>query len=115
MRSDRARLTDMLDAIAAITRHTAGGRHVLDDELTGAAVMRWVEIVGEAAGRVTEETRAAQPAIPWAGIVSMRNRLVHGYFDIDADRVWDAIITELPSLRQQLQTALDRMPEPPPH
>ncbi len=58
MRSDPDRLADMLDTI---TRHTSPGRHVLDDEVTGAAVMRWMEILGEAAGQVTEELRTSHP------------------------------------------------------
>lgn len=81
MRSDQERLADMLDAIDAIMRHTTAGRAVLDDEVTGAAVMRWVEIIGEAAGRVSLELRTTYQEIPWVGAISMRNRLVHGYFE----------------------------------
>ena len=84
MRSDQERLADMLDAIDAIMRHTTAGRAVLDDEVTGAAVMRWVEIIGEAAGRVSPELRTTYQEIPWVGAISMRNRLVPGYFEIDA-------------------------------
>lgn len=54
----------MLDAIDAIMRHTTTGRAVLDDEVTGAAVMRWVEIVGEAAGHVSPELRTTYQEIP---------------------------------------------------
>lgn len=113
MRSDQERLADMLDAIDAIMRHTTTGRAVLDDEVTGAAVMRWVEIIGEAAGRVSPELRTTYQEIPWVGAISMRNRLVHGYFEIDADRVWDAVITELPTLRDQLRAILDKLPQAP--
>jgi len=113
VRSDRDRLLDMIDAIDAIARHTAGGREALDGELVGAAAMRWVEIIGEAAGRITLELRVDHPQIPWSGMISMRNRLVHGYFEIDADRVWDAVESELPELRDQLEVLLRELPGPP--
>lgn len=103
----------MLDAIDAIMRHTTRGRAVLDDEVTGAAVMHWVEIIGEAAGRVSSELRTTYQEIPWVGAISMRNRLVHGYFEIDADRVWDAVTTELPTLRDQLRAILDKLLQAP--
>lgn len=79
MRTDRERLLDMLDAVDAISRHTTAGRQVLDDEVVAAAVMRWVEIIGEAAGRVSAELRTQHPELPWTGMISMRNRLVHAY------------------------------------
>ncbi|MGH8933815.1 MAG: HepT-like ribonuclease domain-containing protein [Egibacteraceae bacterium] len=90
----------MLDSIETIKRHTQGGLEVLDDEVVGAAVMRWIEILGEAASRLTSDLRESYPDIPWAGVIGMRNRLVHGYFEIDADRVWAAIEHELSPSRQ---------------
>jgi len=70
------------------------------------AVVRAIEVVGEAAAKVSEETRATAPDIPWSAIVSMRNRLIHGYFDIDADIVWKTATCELPPLPRRLRTLL---------
>lgn len=62
------------------------------------AVVRAIEVIGEAASRVSDETRAANPAIPWSAIVGMRNRLVHGYFDIDTEIVWKTATGEIADL-----------------
>jgi uncharacterized protein with HEPN domain len=70
------------------------------------AVLKDIEIVGEAATRVSEETRAQLAAIPWTEIVGMRNRLIHAYFDVDLDRVWDTLTVDLPALVGLLEGAL---------
>jgi uncharacterized protein with HEPN domain len=57
----------------------------------------------EAAAKVSTETRATYPAIPWADIVGMRNRLIHGYFDIDLDLVWNTVTGDLDPLLRQLE------------
>jgi uncharacterized protein with HEPN domain len=62
--------------------------------------------VGEAASRVSSAFREAHPEIPWMVIVTMRNRLIHAYFDIDLDRVWDTIIDDLPPLIHTLKMIL---------
>jgi uncharacterized protein with HEPN domain len=62
------------------------------------ALVKCIEIVGEAATQTTEEGRRQIPELPWASIVAMRNRLVHAYFDIDLDRVWSTITDDLPPL-----------------
>jgi uncharacterized protein with HEPN domain len=67
------------------------------------ALVRALEIIGEAASRVTEGTRAAAADIPWNLIVSMRNRLIHAYFDIDVNVVWKAATEELPELLPKLR------------
>jgi uncharacterized protein with HEPN domain len=73
------------------------------------AVVRALEIVGEAASRLTEATRAAHPEIPWVNIIGMRNRLAHGYFDLDMDIVWSVVTERLPPLI----VALDHLLSPP--
>ena len=65
------------------------------------AVVRAVEIIGEAAGKISEETRADHDDIPWSAIAGMRNRLVHAYFDIDASIVWVAVTEEIPAVRKR--------------
>ena len=70
------------------------------------ALVRAVEIVGEAASRVTRGTRAALPLVPWGQIVAMRNRLIHAYFDIDRDVLWKTASEEVPGLLPALREAL---------
>ena len=62
------------------------------------AIVKDVEIVGEAASRMTPSTRAAHPEIPWAEIIGMRNRLTHAYYEVDLDTVWDTVTADLPQL-----------------
>jgi uncharacterized protein with HEPN domain len=60
------------------------------------ALVRLVEIIGEAASKITPEFRGKYPDIPWSEIVGMRNRLIHAYFEIDLDQVWSTITEEIP-------------------
>ena len=72
------------------------------------SLIKSIEIVGEAASKVTQETRQAYPEIPWPDIIAMRNRLIHIYFDIDLDRVWDTVTDDIPPLINLLESALNR-------
>jgi uncharacterized protein with HEPN domain len=67
------------------------------------ALTRLVEIIGEAANRVSEKTRQKNPQIPWPQIIGMRNRLIHGYDVVDLDLLWDTITNDLPPLVKSLQ------------
>ena len=69
------------------------------------ALARCVEIVGEAASRLSTEAQASTPAIPWPAIVGMRNRLIHAYFDVDTEIVWKTVTEELPALATQLRAS----------
>ena len=68
------------------------------DRKLALALVRCIEIIGEAASNVSQDCRERHQQIPWASIVAMRNRLIHAYFDIDLDRVWDTISDDLPPL-----------------
>lgn len=70
------------------------------------AVLRNLELIGEAATRIPEDTRLAHPEIPWRQIIAMRNQLIHAYLGVDLDVVWDVVQVELPSLIQQLKALL---------
>ena len=72
------------------------------DRLLALAVVRLLEIVGEAAARVPAEERARRPGVPWSSIVGLRNRLIHGYDDVDHDIVWAIVTTDIPLLVAQL-------------
>jgi len=70
------------------------------------ALVRAVEIAGEAANQVTADTRAQLPDLPWSSIIGMRNRLVHAYFDINRDILWTTVTEAAPKLIEQLTTIL---------
>jgi uncharacterized protein with HEPN domain len=76
------------------------------DRKLNLALVRLLEIVGEAAARVSDEGRKSLPQIPWPGIVGLRNRLIHGYDEVDFDILWDILDLDLPPLITQLQSAL---------
>ena len=67
------------------------------------SLLKSIEIIGEAASKVTAETRDLHKEIPWEAMVAMRNRLIHGYFDVDLDRVWDTVREDLPALVRALE------------
>ncbi|MGL6135155.1 MAG: HepT-like ribonuclease domain-containing protein [Prochlorococcaceae cyanobacterium] len=76
------------------------------DQLVQDAVLRNIELIGEAATRIPEAIRLAHPEIPWREIIAMRNQLIHAYLGVDLDVVWDVIQVELPLLILQLKTVL---------
>jgi uncharacterized protein with HEPN domain len=91
-------------------RKFATGRSIGDlatDKMLLFAVVRAIEIVGEAASRISAETRLATPSIPWAEIVAMRNRLIHAYFDVDLDILWKTVTMEIPDLAALLSDFVD--------
>ncbi len=110
MRDPKERLRDILEAIAAIERHLPGDKGAFEhDELLQTWFLRHLQIIGEAARGLPEEVRALAPDIPWPKIVGMRNVLVHGYFDIDTDIVWDAASRDVPALKPALERLLNRL------
>ncbi len=106
--SDRIRLRHMLEAAEQAIAFALGRKRAeLDsDRMLSFALVRAIEIIGEAASRVTESTRNEFPNLPWSAIVSVRHRLVHAYFDTDLDRVWDTLTEELPLLIEKLKEIL---------
>jgi uncharacterized protein with HEPN domain len=97
---DDAYLLDMLLAARKVQQFTQGvtWNQFQGDDLLQNAVMRLIQIVGEAARKVSPEFKQAHPEIPWPGIVGMRNRLVHDYFRIEPSHVWEVIEKDLPAL-----------------
>ena len=104
-RDDTAYLLDMLVAARDALAFAEGMSYdeFARDRRTQFAVLKAVEIVGEAAEHVSAATKKAHPAIPWRAIVGMRNRLVHAYFDIDLPLVWDTVCDDLPALIARLE------------
>lgn len=86
---------------------TRDRRDMDTDRMLVLALVKSIEIIGEAGARVSEEGRAATPDLPWPEIVAMRNRLVHAYFDVNLDIVWETVRKDLPALIIVLQDALN--------
>jgi uncharacterized protein with HEPN domain len=102
---DAALLLDMLLAAQDAQGFVAGlGKDAfLESRLHQSAVIRSLEIIGEAANNVSPATQAAHSEIPWREITRMRHRLIHGYADVDLDRVWDTVQSHLSPLIALLQ------------
>ena len=103
--NDLIRLQHMLDHTTEAVELTQGKmRNDLDaDRLLGLALIRLLEIIGEAANRVSADYRTSHPSIPWAQIISLRNRLIHGYDSVDMDILWEIVSKDLPSLIGRLE------------
>ncbi len=108
-------LEHMLEAIERIRRYVGRKRRVgfLGSSLLQDAVIRNIEIVGEAAGRVSPEFAARNPTIQWREIVGMRHRLIHGYLKVNLETVWEVVDRDLPALEQGLRALLGQPPRPP--
>lgn len=99
-RDDLVRVRHMIEAIEAAIRFAQGrSRGDLDkDQMLAFALTRAIEIVGEAAARISDETRAAHADIPWERIIGMRHRLVHAYFEERHDLLWTTATVAAPDL-----------------
>ena len=103
MRDDRERLLDILEAIENIQRRAAAGQETyLDDELVQVWMVHHIQIIGEAASGLSRPVRERHPDVPWRDIVAMRNVLVHQYFGIDLEQVWDTVMIDLPRLKSDI-------------
>lgn len=104
-REDAVRLNHMLDAAREAVSFVRGKQRsdLEGDRKLVLSLVRLVEIIGEAATQVTKELQETHTEIPWALIIGMRNRLIHAYFDVDIDRVWDTVKEDLPPLIVQLE------------
>ena len=107
MRSPRDRLLDILEAIEAIRRRTDEGKAAFQgDELIQVWCLRHIAIIGEAAARLPEELRARYPESPWRALIGMRNILVHAYFEVDWDQVWQVVERDLEPLKVVIEKIL---------
>ncbi|ALM74147.1 HepT-like ribonuclease domain-containing protein [Thermococcus barophilus] len=104
MRNPYLYIGDILRSIEKIKRYTAGMSFgdFIRDEKTIDAVLRNLEVIGEAAKNVPEEIKQKYPQIPWKEIAGMRDRLIHAYFGVDLEIVWQTIISDLPKLESEL-------------
>lgn len=101
---DKSRLEHILQAIERIGRYTKGKTFddFIADDMMYYAVVKNIEIIGEASNVLTEEFRNAHPDTPWKLVNGMRNYIVHEYFQVDNNVVWDVITGDLPLLEKQI-------------
>jgi uncharacterized protein with HEPN domain len=107
-KADSIRLRHMLDAASDALSFVSGkSRDDLDaSRMLALSLVKSIEIIGEAASRVSLDCQSTYAGIPWPEIIGMRNRLIHAYFDINLDIVWRTITEELPPLVAELEKAL---------
>ena len=105
---DRTRLRHIVEAVNSARRFIEHRTRsdLDDDQMLLFALVRAVEIVGEAASRVTPEGRAELPDLPWSLMIGMRNRLVHAYYEVDLEILWTTVTEAMPPLADRLREFL---------
>jgi uncharacterized protein with HEPN domain len=115
LRTDRLLLGDMLDAILEVLTTTPPTRAEFDaNKLVRSHIVRNIQIIGEAAWRLPQSLKDAYPAVPWRAIAGMRHAIVHDYFEIDWDAVWEVTQRHTASLQPQIEGILASLPANPP-
>ena len=105
---DKTRLEHIVQAIERIKRYTNGKRFddLVEDDMMYYAVVKNIEIIGEAANLLTNEFKSEHPDTQWQLITGMRNYIVHEYFQVDNTVIWDVIQNDLPNLENQIKDYL---------
>ena len=109
IQDDKTRIKHMFDAAQKAITFTNNRtfQDLEEDEMLALALVKLIEIVGEAASRVSKDYQANHTQIPWSAMIGMRNRLVHAYFDINLKILWQTTQEDLPSLIAEL----NKLPE----
>jgi len=104
-RQYKAYLKDILEAASKIERYTKGLSYTefLKDSLRKDGVVRNLEVIGEAAKNIPPEIKTKSPEIEWKEIIGFRDVLIHAYFGVDFEIVWDVVKNKLPDLRDSIQ------------
>lgn len=109
MRGDLERILDMIEMCDLLLTHASKPETLERDAVVQAAAQRWIEVLGEAASRVSEDLKTATPDIPWRELVGIRVILAHAYFHIDRDIVSGVITSEIPALHVRLMTLANQL------
>ncbi len=109
MRNDQERFKDIQDAIQKIEKYTQRGKNeFFDNELIQGWVLLQLQIIGEAARAMDQSTHQQHPEIEWRDIIDFRNLLVHEYFRVDLEIIWKIVETQIPYLKNQINTILEK-------
>ena len=100
-------IRDAIDLIFEYTEDLNKTSFNLKDMIQDAVIRR-IEIIGEAAKNVSIDFREKYPDIPWKIIAGMRDKLIHGYFNVDVERVWNVIVKDIPALKKQIEDIIDK-------
>lgn len=107
MREDRERLLHILEAIERVEKYAAHGQETFRrDELIQNWMVRHIQVIGEAARVLSRQFREQHVEIPWSDIIGMRHVMVHEYFGIDLDIVWQVVSADLPDLKRKIEIIL---------
>jgi uncharacterized protein with HEPN domain len=110
MKDDHVFLAHIRDAIARIESYTQGGRDTFfADTKTQDAVIRNLEVIGEAVKNLSADLRAKHPEVPWTRVAGMRDVLIHGYFGVRLETVWNAVENRLPELKRYVAALVGSM------
>ena len=106
---DIARLGHVYDAICQIETYTSGVEKTafLNNNMMQDAVMRQIEIIGEASRHISDEYQEKHPELPWFQMRGIRNKIVHDYLEVNVDVIWDTVKNDLPALKAQVQKLLE--------
>ena len=112
-RNPEVLLADILNAMEKISRYTTGIDHAefLIDDKTIDAVARNIGIIGEVASQLPDDFKNANPGIPWSQVKGMRNRIIHDYFGLDLEILWEVIQHDLPDLESRVREITATLPE----
>lgn len=109
MKTDKLYLQHILDAIVKIEEYTSGGREgFFDESYWQDAVIRQLEIIGEATKRISDLVRQQYPDIPWRQMAGLRDVLIHNYMGVDLNAVWEITQHDLPDLKIAIQSILEK-------
>lgn len=109
MRRESERLEDILDAIAKIEEKTNTSLdNFLDDEMLQVWVLHHLQIIGEASNKLFPQLQQKNLQIPWSQIVALRNIIVHEYFQVDLEDIWQIVKRDLATLKQQIKSILGK-------
>jgi uncharacterized protein with HEPN domain len=111
-RDPRLYLDDLIEAVENALRFSEGleRENCLPGSMVFEAIVRQIEVIGEAAAHLPPEVQRQAPSIPWVNLIGMRNRLIHGYFAVDPDIVWSVVQHNMPVMLPALKELTERYP-----